>query len=308
MGLGGSRWTPIVTLAMALAHSAPTQAQEGNQNQAKQFEEVFLPLKGKPDDTSKLPLIGDLPEVVKLEPQGLRITLPKNFAKLQQNHGVNTRQLIHGDFEITASFEVLKEPSLGEAGPEGTKIHLLLLVNRPPFDVIGFSRHMPNQGPSFFSTWHNAWDKKTKKNNQQFADFPAKSTKWRFRLTRTGALYSYYLSEDGDADFRLLQTFLFIDEDLKGVRLVAATGGPNAELDMRISDLRIRAESLPDKAALRDLQEVPDAPGATPQKGFSWFWLTVGMGILMVLAMVLALLRNRRVARIAHDRKRRPDA
>src|SRR5262245_58101160 len=100
-----TRWAWIVALAAALVDGPILQAQDGNP--AKRFEEVFLPLKGKPEDTSKLTLIGDAPELVKLEPKGLRITLPKGFDGKRPNIGVHSRQVVQGDFEITAAFEVL---------------------------------------------------------------------------------------------------------------------------------------------------------------------------------------------------------
>ena len=50
-------------------------------------------------------------------------------------------------------------------------------------------------------------------------------------------------------DFTLLRQHPFRGEDLRGVHLGGQTGGPQAALEARITDFRIRAEALPGRIA-----------------------------------------------------------
>ena len=258
--------------------------------QDKLAQEYVNPLKGPPEDLRKLALIApDDREFVTLEPEGLRIRLPAGFEGERKLHGVNSGMIATGDFEITASFEVLREPGLGEAGDQGTKVHLLVNVNRPPWDLAGFSRHVKAKGPTKYTAWRNQWDDATGKNKQKFKGFDVKGTKWRFRLTRTGATLSYFLAEEGDPDFRLLQQYDFVEDDVKDIRLVATTGGPLAALDVRITDLRIRAESLP------NLEAVEASPKTVaPPRGYWRIGLAAGVVALVCLGLVVAFWQSRR--------------
>ena len=52
---------------------------------------------------------------VKFEPTGLRIALPAGYPKPRSGTGVVTDFGLRGDFEITASFDILQEPKAGSA-------------------------------------------------------------------------------------------------------------------------------------------------------------------------------------------------
>src|SRR5688572_9296660 len=295
-------WLPS---AFAPGQDRPDQDrmnQKGKPAPGKLAQEYVNPLKGPPEDLRKLALIApDDREFMTLEPEGLRIRLPAGFEGERKMHGVNSGMIAKGDFEITASFEVLREPGPGEAGDKDTKVHLLLNVNRPPWDLAGFTRHLKAKGPTKYSTWRNQWDDATRKNKQKFKAFDVKGTKWRFRLARTGATLSYFLAEEGDPDFRLLQQYDFVEDDVKDIRLVASTGGPLAALDVRITDLRIRAESLPNlpkrEAAETNQKGVaPTSGGPTREEptraeptGRDWrIWLAAGVGAVLLLGLVVA--------------------
>lgn len=102
-------------------------------------QEYVNPLKGPPEDLRKLTLIApDDKAFITWEPEGLRIRLPAGFEGERKLHGVASGMVAEGDFEITASFEVVREPGPGDAGDQGTKVHLLANVNRPPWDLAGF--------------------------------------------------------------------------------------------------------------------------------------------------------------------------
>jgi hypothetical protein len=297
---------PCVILGAALVWMALgfAAAQDRIEQKEKLAQEYVNPLKGQPEDLRKLALIGpNAKEFVTLEQDGLRIRLPAGVEGEGPMHGVNSGMIVKGDFEITASFEVLREPGLGEAGDKGTKVHLLVTATNPHFDLAGISRHVKGKPPTKYSTWRNQWDDVTRKNKQKFKGFDVKGTKWRFRLARTGSTLSYYVAEEGDADFRLLQQWDFVEDDCKDVRVVAQTGGPLAALEVRVTDLRIRAESLPNlpiadaSTAKQEAAPPGDPPGVPAGPGGWRIWLAAGVGAILLLALGLAIWRSRRARR-----------
>jgi hypothetical protein len=297
----GKRMSLILGAALVGLPSASAAAQDPLDPKdklapPKLAQEYVNPLKGPPEDLRKLTLIvPEDKEAVTLEPEGLRIRLPAGFVGERRLHGVNSGMIAKGDFEITVSVEVLREPGPGEAGDQGAKVHLLATIDRPPWDLVGFSRHVKAKGPTKYTAWHNAWDDATRKNKQKFKAFDVKGTKGRFRLARTGSIFSYFLAEEGDPDFRLLQQYDFTPDDVKDIRIVATTGGPLAALDVRITDLRIRAESLPN---LANQEKVADAgqKAAASTVSYRNIWLLAGMAAILLLGLLLAFWQFRRAS------------
>jgi len=62
---------------------------------------------------------------------------------------------------------------------------------------------------------------------------------------REGGDICYYVAEGSAADFTFLTRYPFGTEDLKDFHVAGSTGGAGASLDVRVTDLRIRAESVP---------------------------------------------------------------
>jgi|SRR5581483_6288089 len=281
----------LFAVSAVLVSPGPAQGRKG----AKALQEYVHPLKG-PVEGRPLLFVGDeADKFVKLEPEGLRITLPAGFDGERPTHGVNTAMVASGDFEISAAFEVLKEPGPGEAGSKGTKVHLLVTVDKPPWDLAGFSRHLMPKFATRYTAWHNQWNQDTRKNKQEIKWFEAKSTKWRFRLTRKDTVLSYYLAEADEADFRLLQQYLFVGDDVKDIRVVATTGGPKAALDVRVTDLRIRAESLPNLGVVPTDGMVPaEPPEERPIRGRWLIWLALGLAVVVLVGVTFAVWHRRR--------------
>lgn len=161
---------------------------------------------------------------------------------------------------------------------------------------------MRAKGPTKYTAWRNQWDDATKKNKQKWKAFDVKGTKWRFRLARIGATLFYFVAEEGEPDFRLLQQLDFVEDDVKDIRLVASTGGPLAALDVRITDLRIRAEALPNLPKLAAAERSPKVvapPGGEPtseepRRGSWKLWLAASVVAMLLLGLVVALWQNRR--------------
>jgi hypothetical protein len=87
----------------------------------------------------------------------------------------------------------------------------------------------------------------------------------------------------------------FGDADLKSIRIVASTSGPLSSLDVRVTDLRIRAEWLPNTPTGTDT----GATTAQPSEGKSRMLAVEIVGGLLLLSLVCVLgvfllLRQRR--------------
>src|SRR6185312_11899873 len=97
----------------------------------------------------------------------------------------------------------------------------------------------------------------------------------RMRLIRSGGEASFYVAEGSGAEFTLLHQCPFGEEDLKEIDLVGSTGGPQAALDIRFTDLRVRTNLAAPPADPADPVEEPASTSTWP--------------ILLVLAIVLSI-------------------
>jgi hypothetical protein len=166
---------------------------------------------------------------------------------------------------------------------------LLIVLDTPESSTAGLSRRMGANKGSQYTAWTTQWDKAAGKNTGRYQAFPTTATAGRLRLVRTGSALSYYVSEGSDTNFTFLQEFPFGNEDLKDVRIVAYTDGPQAALDARFTDLRIRMGAL------------PAVPVAAPPKSRWKLWLTgaiVGLLLTSSLGVWLYARHSRRTGRV----------
>ena len=64
------------------------------------------------------------------------------------------------------------------------------------------------------------------------------------RLVRTGAVLASYAAADVNENFTFLKEYPFSSADLKSVYIDTSTNEPTDLLDVRITDLRLRAETV----------------------------------------------------------------
>jgi DNA-directed RNA polymerase subunit RPC12/RpoP len=115
----------------------------------------------------------------------------------------------------------------------------------------------------------------------------------RLRLVRSGPNLSFYTSEDPRQDFTLLQTAEFGTTDLKNVRILASTGWEGRFLDVRVADVRIRAEAFVKAGA--------EVPWPAPEPRGRW-WLTT---VLVFSALSMAIAVSLGAWRYTRARRRR---
>jgi hypothetical protein len=212
---------------------------------------------------------------VAFEPEGLRIRLPPGYPEQRPSIGLALISTVQGNFEITARFELLKEPNAEDAGRFATRVTLGVLLDTPERNEAAISRRMVRGKTQFFTFLLMETGAKGKA-QPQLHTVPTEAKAGRLRLVRTGSVLSCFASEGANEDFILVNECAFSPLDVKQVFLHTSTGGDAAELDVRVSDLHIVADSLPDLAA------------STPPPGNSKKWLTIAV-LLNALLLFLAI-------------------
>jgi hypothetical protein len=266
---------------------------------AKDYAEDYHPaLQGEGKAVAGLEIYGpEAAACVKFEPSGLRFTLPAGFPRQRPGTGVVTDFGVRGDFEITARYEILDEPPRDNWG-NPTSLALVVVPHQQPEPDVWYrpnqnratlERHLAslNRPGQFLADltkwnptlprdkWGNEIFNKIELHNKQHA--PTTAHAGRLRLVRRGAtLYSYTSEEPGEA-FTLLSRGEFGTTDLKNVRVLASTGGPPAALDIRVTDLRIRADGF-----VRASAEL--APLGAPARPWPWRVILLGLGVPVLAA------------------------
>ena len=264
---------PPATVKEVNVAAATGQASDSN---AREFYHSF---KDSAGIFPELMLMGpDAAQKVSFELGGVRISMPAGANNDGPPVGVGTRFGIHGDFEITASYQILYLPAPADAGSLGTRFSIMTSMRTQQPSVARVTRAVRGNGNQFVS-WQSLWNSALGKKVEQIRGDSAKANSGRLRLVRKGALLSYYMAEDGDENFTLLAQYPTTPEAVTRASLVGQTGGPNAKLDVIFTDLRIRADSLPglpDSAA----PIAASTTVATTENGSLW-----GAGIILALVL-----------------------
>lgn len=314
----------VVILVSRCAHLVEAQDGDKPPEHKKEYAEDYQrTLKGDVKDNPGLEIFGpDATGCVRFEPEGLRITLPLNYPSQRSGTGVVTEFGIKGDFEITLGFEILKEPSAGLGG-NPTDLRLIVVPQERPEPEVWFKstqnraslgREAAGRGNvGGFVADPTKWNPilpKDKWGNEIFNNIEshpnykrvlAKAKSGKLRLVRTGAELFYYMSDGANEDFALLQKSDFGAKDLRNVRVLASTGEPLAAFDVRVSDLRIRADAFAKEAPLAILPAPP-----APPRGQWLIALLIGGGVAVTLPFILAaalILRSRRHSAAAQSAK-----
>jgi predicted RNA-binding Zn-ribbon protein involved in translation (DUF1610 family) len=263
-------------------------------------QSYFQSFKGKGAIPTGWDFIGpEADSCVHFEPAGLRMTLPTGWGGSRPPTGLKTLFGVKGDFELTMSFEILKEPNPADTGKGGTRLSLSALKdtplkNTPNSEVATINRSTGEQG-GVFVAWARLWDQKADKKVQPVKNVATVAKTGRLRLIRSGADLYYCTAEEAKEDFTFRAKFRFGAEDLLRVQIIGSTGGDKAALDVRVTDLRIRADAIPDMPAGElDATATPTAtpvaplaapPPTTGGKG----WLIAALIVVLVFLLLLAL-------------------
>jgi hypothetical protein len=224
--------------------------------------------------------VGQTPErYMKGEALGLRITLPGKQALAPV--GVSSRLAVHGDFEITLTYQILKadKPSTGY----GAGVSLWVSSTEAGDATATLARFVRPKEGDVYSTDHasNGPDGKRKHRDRRF---PSESSTGRLRLVRSGPTLLYLVANGNDSDFRELRKEEFGSEPLKAVRVAAETGGAPVAVDVRLIDLEIRAKEL----------SASPPPAHTARRSDWWVWCAaLAAGAVLALGGLFYRRRSR---------------
>jgi serine/threonine protein kinase len=265
-------------------------------------QEVFWSLKGKAEKGPLLELIGpDAESCVRFEADGLRIVLPPGKPEEGPLVGVTADVPVQGDFEITVRFEILREPDHSDGAHRPMRLWLMAPVDDDHDSHALISRIQWKDGRPQYGMWLRLWNKDTETSPITGRQVLTDAKAGGLRLVRVGANLRYTAAEGDKPEFARLHEQPFTDAPLKGVRLVCGTGGRDSSLDVRFTDLRIRAVSLP-RSSRPEPALAGAADGAAPEAA-SRPWLIAAA----IVAVVLALLTMTSVAGAwVYRRRRKP--
>jgi hypothetical protein len=230
-----------------------------------------------------------------VEPEGLRITLPRTWIHPWGGVGFKTSFVFRGDFEVTTAVEILE----AETPPSGYGVGVGIRVNKadpsPEGATLG---RMVRAGGRQVLVWDRSVEVPGKAVPETHeGEAPCTDKVVRLRLKREGATLSYLWAPGAaGGDFQEIHQEEFGAEDIKSVWLTAKTGRQPCNVDVRLLDLRIRSGGA--------TADVPGAgpPGTNPPAaGPPWagwkVWLAVAMALAVAVGTWLAVRQRRRAGK-----------
>jgi RNA polymerase sigma factor (sigma-70 family) len=188
---------------------------------------------------------GPTPErFIRLEPEGLRITLPSQDGPAQPL-GLALRPTVRGDFELEATFELLHIDRPDEGRNAGLTVYFFM--DDVEWNGVWFGKMNEHaRGPAFV-TGHRTGDRsRGEERINKFTDAVAArdgSGIFRLRVVRRGTTFHCSAADGGTGELRHVQTLEVSGDDVRIVRFAADPGwSSNAIVDGRLVELTIRAE------------------------------------------------------------------
>lgn len=232
----GPRLSPVIVLGALFLSCAAVSA-------AEEFQKSFLGGEsGEPMLTLTSP---DAAKYAKTTPEGYLFTLPASPAPLAPV-GLLTQFRVRGDFEISASYEIVEiDPPTSGYGCGASLF--VMCGSREGATVARFS--LPKTG-DVIATDRMSPDG-VKRDKHDVKTMTARSQSGKLRLVREGRTLKYLMAE-GDGDFQEVRRENFVKSDLTTIRLAADTGLSTGKLVVRFGDFSVRAKALPLGPATED--------------------------------------------------------
>lgn len=206
--------------------------------------------------------------------------------KLVNNLGVGPRFKLRGDFEVTATFTVLKSPQ--PADGFGTGAVIQLTTNSPGPSSVVFGRLCRKDGGQVISTHAATGAGAERKPVTRL--FPDKGSSYRFRIARVGDKLTFFTAEPKSDKFRKLFSTDFDTADVNLLRLGMQQSHADSSVEVAWHDLQIQADELigmPDTLAAGEKQHRPQLQYRPPEAPFPWGWASA---TVILATMFLAFL------------------
>jgi hypothetical protein len=250
----------------------------------------------------------DAESYLRTDAQGLRITLPAERPD-HNNVGLELPVRIHGDFDIDLGYELL---AIGAPIPNpGAGVQMRLFFGPDaPMETVTRIRvpYDPQPGPRYGVVGYNgdlfaAYRLTTMANGNEtgFSNgvrVRSEAMKGRLRLTRTGTRLDSIVADEGAPSFTLRSEEVGA-ADAQLLRLFGFTGWGPVLVDVRLTDLVLDADALPDLPAGGGT-----AGGMLPGRlAWSKAWLSAALvvGLLLTLPLAVWLWAGRRRRAVAPE-------
>jgi LPXTG-motif cell wall-anchored protein len=242
-------------------------------------------------DRRVLSLVGkQVHQFAALEKAGLRITQAKPDQRLEPV-GCQTRFSIHGDFQVTATFEILDAPKPRIGFGNGVTLRLVKAPPEANAATLAWFNH-PERGEVFVADDERSVGDK-REHKHEF--FPTSAKAGKLRIARTGSQVRFSIAEDGEGAFREVKQIDFGTEDIQMCRIAGVTGMAPMNLDVRFTELSITADDLP----------LPESGEGT--MSLWWIWLGVNVvGLSAIGYFVYRRWRRNRPVEAADPKAAKP--
>jgi hypothetical protein len=265
-------------MGLVAGASASAQAPGGDNPYPK---EVYFDFRGKPLPPEMMVRPDGAERFVRSEPEGLRVTVPKNRDNLEPVK-LSTHFGVQGDFEITATVEILQAEKV-PPGAWGVGSVLFLSRVDPTNQGASFGRLSRPDGKEV--VYGDLYGKP----GETDIDFqPCADKLVRLRLKRTGSQLAYLLGQ-GPADgenFKEVTSKNFGRDDIHQVTVRVLTGKQPFSVDARLIDLRIRSGGM---SANRTSAVAQPAP-----RSRVWLVGALLIALTIVVSLVLGFVLRKR--------------
>jgi hypothetical protein len=211
-----------------------------------------------------------------VEPEGLRITISKKTTHPKGGVGIKTNIGLKGDFEATATVEILTAETPHSGSGVGASIYA---ATQTKTGDASLTRLVATGGRQVLVNWWRGQGKQEAT--------PCTETTLRLRLKRTGNVMVYLWSPGltGD-DFQVSGKTKIDPKDVEFIRLTAGTDQKPYDIDVRWLDLQIRGQKNTEPTDPAKSWSKTPAPGAAAvaSKG------PAGKGSLAVIVLVIGLI------------------
>jgi len=236
----------VALLRKAAVNNSDFEARERAAQLAEAIQELGLvayrvdfhhDFRKQPVPNKKFALVGpDAAQIVKSEPDGLRITLPTE--KTGDAIGVRADFAIKGDFDITVHYELIKAVN---PATNSTGFDIYLVTESSNTEALTFKRSIrPNGQDVYVCNRLTTIEGRREDTYKGQPTVPAKGKSGHLRIVRVGPKVLLSAQEEGADSFRVVHRVNLGEEDVKLVRLSASSFSAGTPFDVRFRDIRIR--------------------------------------------------------------------
>src|SRR5262245_29318912 len=271
----------VVALSMALVATTSCTQQPGQER--RYAYDIHFDLRDEPLPPDFVISPKELDRFVHSEPDGLRSTLPNGRDDLTRV-AIGTRFGVEGDFDITATLEILA----AEQPAEGFGAGVTLFINKVDRHYEGATLgRLLRSGGKDVVLWDHVLGKPGPERTFDADTRPCTDQRFRMRLKRTGGRLSYALAKGLEgAAFEELPAKHFGNDGVNQIVVIVTTGNQPVGVDVRWIDLRVLCDGI----------RGPMPAVAVQTAGPSRAWLLAGslVSVLLLLLVAGVDLRERR--------------